>query len=168
MQKKFMISLIYCFLFCLISFNLSFGEEKSTEANWKKLSKKERAKIHHVLELYGDDIEKAFNSPDTLIVEPLLSQVDKANGVKINRKSMMKTKLCISHLLQKSSHLSKVSTGNKVVKAKIEIESDSRKVSMYTRWENRNLDYTTLTFTLFYDNDNVKPTEFICEGHGYY
>ncbi len=168
MQKKIMISLIYCFLFCLIAFNVSFGDEKKTDKGWKNLSKAQRAKINSVLELYGDDIEKALNSPDTLIVEPLLSQVDKANGVKINRKSMMKTKLCISHLMQKSSHLSKVSTGNKVVRAKIKIESDSRKVSMYTRWENRNLEYTTLTFTLFYDNASVKPTEFACEGHGYY
>ena len=80
----------------------------------------------------------------------------------------MKTYMCVSDLLHTTAILSKASTGNKVVKAMVEIDSESRKVSMYTRWESRNLEETKLIFTLYYDNENVAPTEFVCSGYKYY
>lgn len=164
MLKRIFISLFSSLLLSLFLLNLSFGEED----NNKKLTEAEREKVHQTMELYGNNISKALNAPNEMIVEPLLSAVEKRNTIELNRNSMMKTHLCIADLMHSAPHLAKISTGNNVIKAKVEIDSGSRKTSMYTRWEKRNLEDTVLKFTLFYDSDDVSPTEFICSGHGYY
>lgn len=168
MQKRITISLFSSLLISLFVFNLSFGDEKKKKTSNEQIPEADRAKVHQTIELYGDDITKALNSPNEMIVEPLLTAVEKKNAIELNRASMMKTNLCISSLMLTAVHLSKISTGNKVIKTKIEIDSESRKISMYTRWEKRNLEDTVLKFTLFYDNDNVSPTEFACSGQEYY
>jgi len=149
---------------CLFSLSPCFGEE-----NQKPMTEKDREKIHYILTLTQPaEIAKTFNSPEKLIVERMLSEVEKKNRIKLKRQSMMRTDRCVADLIQRAAHIVKVSTGYSVTKAVIELTSDSRKVSMYTHWENRNLEDTELKITLYYSDDAVEPTEFICAGQQYY
>ena len=157
-----------CILFLLIPGiifpNSTLGEEK-----WKKLDKKTRAKIHKVLTIdLNDGIEKSLSEPIEVIREKLLTNIERENGIEIERSSMVKTDKCLYDLLASIPHLSKVSAGNKIIQAKIELNSETSKKSVWTRWRTRKLESPELKMTLFYDNKAIEPTEIICSGYKYH
>lgn len=155
---------VFCILILgMIYPRLSLGEEK-----WKQLDKKTRAKIHYVLTInLSDGIEKTLSEPIKIVREKLLTSIEQENGIKIERSSMVRTDKCLRDLLTSIPHLAKISTGNKIIRAKIELNAATSTKSIWTRWRARKLERPELKMTLFYDSKAIEPTEIICSGNKY-
>lgn len=129
----------------------------------------EKGPLHYLVTFEGKDkILGALNDPVKMIQTPILQALNKKKGISINKGSMLKTDKCIHELLTTTAHLSKISTGNKIVKIEIEINSDSRRSSMFASKKKQTLEYTELEITFFYNNKSVEPTVISCSGHRYY
>jgi ferric iron reductase protein FhuF len=143
---------------------LSFSEEKKQKAD-----KKTRAKVHYVLNIdLKDNLAKMFSEPIKNLQEKILTDIERDNSIKIERSSMVKTDKCLGDLLTSISHLVKVSTGNNIIRARIELTSETSTKSVWTRWHERKLESPELKMTLFYNSKDVEPTEIICAGYKYY
>lgn len=142
----------------------SLGEEKQ-----QKLDKKTREKAHYVLTIeFQDGIEKAFSEPIEMIREKLLTSIEQKNGIQIERSSMVRVDKCLRDLLTSIPHLAKISTGNTIIRAKIELDAGTSQKSVWTKWKTRKLESPELKMTLFYKNKTVEPTEITCSGHKYH
>ena len=158
-------SLVITFLVLVImNPGLSLGEEKQ-----QKLDKKTRETAHYVLTIeLQDGIEKAFSEPIKSIREKILTSIEQKNGIQIDRSSMVRVDKCLRDLLTSIPHLAKISTGNTIIRAKIELVAGTSKKSVWTKWKTRKLERPELKLTLFYKNKTVKPTDFTCSGHKYH
>jgi len=158
-------SLVVTFLILgIMNPGLSLGEEKQ-----QKVDPKTREKVHYVLTIeLQDGIEKAFSEPIEKIREKILTSVEQKNGIKIDRSSMVRVDKCLRTLLTSTPHLAKISTGNTIIRAQIALDAETSQKSVWTKWKTRKLETPELKMTLFYENQTVEPTEFICSGHKYH
>lgn len=158
-------SLVIAFLILgIMNPGSSLGEEKQ-----QKLDKKTRETVHYVLTIeLQDGIAKAFSDPIEKIREKLLTSVEQKNGIKIERSSMVRVDKCLRALLTSIPHLAKISTGNTIIRAQIELDAETSQKSVWTKWKARKLESPELKMTLFYENKIVEPTEFTCSGHKYH
>ena len=141
-----------------------FGEEKQ-----QKLDKKARAKVHQVLTIDLDDgIEKALSEPIEIIREDILTSVEQNNGITIDRASMIRMDKCLHDLLSSIPHLAKISAGNKIIRASIELNATTSQKSVWSKWASRKLEHPEVKMTLFYDNKAVDPTKIVCFGDKYH
>jgi len=143
---------------------LSLGEEQT-----KKIDKKTREKVHYVLTIdLKDGIEKTLSEPIEIIREKLLTNIERKNGIRIERSSMVRTDKCLYDLLTSIPHLVKISAGNRIIRAKIELNATTSKKSVWTKWQTRKLEYPELKMILFYTNKAVEPSEISCSGNKYH
>lgn len=129
-----MLKTINKYVFCILILGLMYPRLSLGEEKWKKLDKKTRAKIHYVLTInLSDGIEKTLAKPIKNVQEKLLTSIEQENGIKIERSSMVRTDKCLRDLLTRIPHLAKISTGNKIIQAKIELNAATSTKSIWTR-----------------------------------
>lgn len=142
---------------------LTFSEEKK-----QKLDKKTRAKIHYVLTVaQQDNMEKMMAAPINILREKILTAIERNQDITIDRTSMVRTDKCLGDLLTSIPHLVKMSTGNKIIRARIELNAETSTKSVWTEWRSRKLEHPELKMTLFYDRQDVDPSEIACSGNKY-
>ena len=140
------------------------------------LTKNQRAMVNNTLELKTPQaVLEAFCTPKNkkeaiklrikTIIEPLVLPIEKKNNIIITSREMLAnvTSVAIQKLLTSPDHLIKISTGSKVTRAKIALESGSNTFSAWPKWEKRKLQAPIITVTIYYDN-GVKPTVIISKG----
>ena len=115
-----------------------------------------------------DGITKAFSEPIEMIREKILTSIEQKNGIQIERSSMVRVDKCLGDLLTSTPHLAKISTGNTIIRVKIELVAGTSQKSVWTQWKTRKLESPELKMTLFYENKTVEPTEISCSGHKYH
>ena len=148
----------------IISPGLALGEAKQQQSDQKTHSA-----IHHVLTIeFPDGIAKSFSEPIANIREKLLTGIEQQNGIQIERSSMLRVDKCLRTLLTSIPHLAKISTGNTVTRAQIELVAGTSQKSVWTPRKIRKLENPVLIMTLFYRNKTVDPTQFSCSGHKYH
>ena len=169
MKGENMLKNIIRFVVCILILgmiypSIFFGEEK-----WKKLDKKTRATVHYVMTIdLNDGLEEAFSEPIKILREKILTDIEQTNGITIERTSMIRTDKCLFDLLTSIPHLAKISAGNTIIRAEIELNAPTSQKSVWTTWQHRKLEHPELKMTLFYKNKAVKPTEIVCSGYQYH
>lgn len=130
------------------------------------LSLEERAKINGSIEFQTTkDVMRAFCSPAKEIIVPLVKPIEKKNKIDITGKDMLAsiTENAISKLLRSTEHLMKISSGSKISRAKVSIDSNSNTFSAWSQWLKRKLQAPRITVSVYYDN-GAKPS--ICTVKG--
>jgi hypothetical protein len=163
MPKTITKSIIFFMILGMVYPGLTFSEEKK-----QKLDKKTRAKIHYVLTIaQQDNMEKIMAAPIKILREKLLTAIERDHDITIDRTSMVRTDKCLGDLLTSTPHLVKVSTGNKIIRARIELNADTSTKSVWTGWHSRKLEHPELKMTLFYDRKDVDSSDIVCSGYKY-
>lgn len=148
----------------IINPGLTLGEAKQQQSHQKKPTT-----IHYVLTIeLQDGIETAFSEPIENIREKILKGIEQQNGIRIERSSMLRVDKCLQTLLTSIPHLAKISTGNRVIRAQIELIAGTSQKSVWTARKTRKLESPELNMTLIYNNEAVEPTKFSCSGHKYH
>ncbi|MFC1826096.1 hypothetical protein ACFLYZ_01730, partial [Thermodesulfobacteriota bacterium] len=99
-----------------------------------------------------DGIAKAFSEPIEMIREKILTSIEQKNGIQIERSSMVRVDKCLRDLLTSTPHLAKISTGNTIIRVKIELVAGTSQKSVWTQWKTRKLEspkYLRLPYIIF-------------------
>jgi hypothetical protein len=130
------------------------------------LSLEERAKVNGIIEFNTtSDVIDAFSSPTKKIIEPLIKPIELKNSIDVTGKNMLSTitKNAITKLMRSSNHLIKISTGSKIIKANVVIDSGSSTFSAWSNWSKRKLQAPQITVTVYYSN-GAKPSVSTAKG----